>query len=78
MVQFILTEEQLNCLQAAVAAGSEEYVALSKGRRFGAKVLRPEPIAVDCDLPIATRLPAIAEVLCPDIVEEIRAAIERA
>jgi hypothetical protein len=53
-------------------------MALSKGRRFGTKVLRPEPIAIDCDLTIATRLLAIAEVLCPDIVKDIRAAIERA
>jgi hypothetical protein len=77
MVDLILTETQLACLKAAVTIGSEESAALGRGVRFGRKLFSPEPFAVKCTREIATRLLAVAARFCPDVVSEIRAAIEQ-
>jgi hypothetical protein len=39
-------------------------------------VVSPEPIAVICAVDVATRLLTVAQKSCPDIVPEIRAALE--
>jgi hypothetical protein len=44
---------------------------------LGSKLFSPEPCAVRCTLAIAMRLLAVAKRSCPDVVPEIRAAIER-
>lgn len=77
MVELILSEAQLACLKAAVTIGSEESAALGRGVRFGNKVLSPEPFALRCPREIANRLLSVAKRSCPDVVPEIRAAIER-
>jgi hypothetical protein len=77
MVELILSEAQLACLKAAVTIGSEESAALGRGVRFGNKVLSAEPFAVRCPREIANRLLSVAKRSCPDVVPEIRAAIER-
>ena len=77
MVELIVTEDQLACLKAVVPVGSDEAMALNRGERFGTRVLSPEPIAVKCTPEIAIRLMAVAEQACPDVVPEIRAAIEQ-
>jgi len=77
MVDLILTATQLACLKAAVTIGSEESAALGRGIRFGSKRFSPEPFAVKCTREIATRLLAVATRFCPDVVPEIRAAIEQ-
>ncbi len=64
-------------MKAAVTIGSEESAALGRGVRFGNKVLSPEPFAVRCPREIANRLLSVAKRSCPDVVPEIRAAIER-
>ena len=64
MVELILSEAQLACLKAAVTVGSEELFS-------------PEPFAVTCTREIAERLLTVARRSCPDIVPQIRAAIER-
>ena len=45
--------------------------------RFGKKVLSPEPFAVKCTRAIAHRLLSVAKRSRPDVVPEIRAAIEQ-
>jgi hypothetical protein len=77
MVELILSEPQLACLKAAVTIGSEESAALGRSVRFGNKVLSPEPFAVRCTREIANRLLTVAKRSCPDVVPEIRAAIEQ-
>jgi hypothetical protein len=77
IVKLILTEAQLTCLKAAVTIGSEESAVLGQGVRFGSNLIRPEPFAVKCTSAIAMRLLAVAERFCPDVVPEIRAAMER-
>jgi hypothetical protein len=77
MVDLILTEAQLDCLKAAAAIGSEESAALGRGVRFGSKLFSPEPFVVKRPRAIATRLLAVAERFCSDVVPEIRAAIEQ-
>ena len=77
MIQLILSEAQLACLKTAVTVGSEESAALGRGVRFGSKVFSPEPFAVRCTREIATRLLSIAGRFCPDVVPQIRAAIEQ-
>jgi len=77
MVDLILTATQLACLKAAVTIGSEESAALGRGIRFGSKRFSPEPFAVKCTREIATRLLAVATRFCPDVVPEIRTAIEQ-
>jgi hypothetical protein len=77
MVELILSEAQLGCLKAAVTIGSEESAALGRGVRIGNKVLSPEPFAVRCAREIANRLLTVAKRSCPDVVPEIRAAIEQ-
>ena len=77
MVELILSEAQLACLKAAVTVGSEESAALGRGTGFGAKLFSPEPFAVKCTREIAERLLTVARRSCPDIVPEIRAAIEQ-
>jgi hypothetical protein len=74
MVELILSEPQLACLKAAVTIGSEKSAALGRG---GNKVLSPEPFAVRCTREIATRLLPGAKRSCPDVVSQIRAAIEQ-
>jgi len=77
MVEIIVSDEQLRCLEAAVASGSAESAALAKGERLGSSsVVSPEPIAVLCTVEVATRLLTVAQESCPDIVPEIRAALE--
>src|SRR2546430_13351769 len=78
MVEFILTEPQLVRLKADVTTGSAESAALEAGKRFGSAVFSPEPIAVKCTFAIATRLLAVANRSCPEVVPKIRAAIEQA
>ena len=77
MVELILSEAQLACLKAAVTVGSEESAALGRGTGFGAKLFSPEPFAVRCTREIAERLLTVARRFCPDVVPEIRAAIEQ-
>ena len=77
MVVLILSEPQLACLKAAVTIGSETSAALGWEVRFGNKVLSPEPFAVRCTREIANRLLTVAKRSCPDVVPEIRAAIEQ-
>jgi hypothetical protein len=77
MVELILSEAQLACLKTTVTIGSEEAAALGRGVRFGNKVLSPEPFAVRCTRQIANRLLSVAKRSCPDVVPEIRAAIEQ-
>jgi hypothetical protein len=77
MVEFILAESQLDCLKVAVAVGSEESAALGRAVRFGSKLFSPEPFAVKCTREIASRLLRVAERFCPDVVPEIRAAIQQ-
>ena len=77
MVELILSEPQLACLKAAVTIGSEKSAALGRGVRFGNKVLSPEPFAVRCTREIANRLLTGAKRSCPDVVSQIRAAIEQ-
>jgi hypothetical protein len=77
MVELILSEAQLARLKAAVTIGSEESAALGRAVRFGNKVLSPEPFAVKCPRVIANRLLSVAKRSCPDVVPEIRAAIEQ-
>ena len=78
MVELILTEPQLVRLKAGVTNGSAESAALEAGRRFGSEVFSPEPIAVKCTFGVATRLLAVANRFCPEVVPKIRAAIEQA
>jgi hypothetical protein len=73
----ILSQAQLACLKAAVTIGSEDSAALGRGVRFGNKVLSPELFAVKCTRQIANRLLAVAKRHCPEVVPEMRAAIER-
>jgi len=77
MVELILSEAQLACLKAAVTVGSEESAALGRGTGLGAKLFSPEPFAVKCTREIAERLLTVARRSCPDVVPEIRAAIEQ-
>ena len=77
MVELILSEGQLACLKAAVTVGSEESAALGRGLRVGSKLFSPETFAVKCTLEIADRLLAVALRFCPDVVPEIRAAIQQ-
>ena len=56
---------------------SEEAEALERGVRFGKRVLSPAPIAVLCTREIANRLLDVAQRSCPDVVSEIRAAIDQ-
>jgi hypothetical protein len=77
MVELILSEAQLARLKAAVTIGSEESATLGRAVRFGNKVLSPEPFAIRCTRQIANRLLSVAKRSCPDVVPEIRAAIEQ-
>ena len=77
MVELVITEKQLELLNAAVASGSEEAEILAHGRHFGGPVFKPEPIAFSCSLKIARRLLTVAQQACPDLVPEIHAAMER-
>jgi hypothetical protein len=77
MVDLILSEAQLACLKTVVTIGSEESAALGRAVRFGSKLLSPEPFAFKCTREIATRLLTLAQRFCPDIVPDIRAAIEQ-
>lgn len=74
----IVTEQQLACLKAAVPLDSEESAALNRAQRFGSGVAGPEPIAVICTLVTAGRLLRVAQRSCPDVVPEIRIAMEQA
>jgi hypothetical protein len=76
MVELILSEAQLACLKAAATIGSEESAALGRGVRIGNKVLSPGPFVVKCPREIANRLLSVAKRSCPDVVPEIRSAIE--
>jgi hypothetical protein len=77
MVEIILSDDQLRCLKQAVPSDSPEFAALAKGERLGSSsVMSPEPIAVMCASEVATRLLSVAQESCPDIVPEIRAALE--
>jgi hypothetical protein len=64
-------------LKAAVTIGSEESAALGRRVRFGNNVLSPEPFAVRCTREIANRWLTVAKRSRPDVVPEIRAAIEQ-
>jgi len=77
MVELILSEAQLTCLKAAVTVGSEESAALGRGLRVRSKLVTPETFAVKCTREIADRLLAVALLFCPDVVPEIRAAIDQ-
>lgn len=76
MVEILLTEQQLDCLKAAVPFDSEEAQALHRVVRFGSSVVGPKPIAVLCTLVIAARLLKVAKQSCPDVAPEIHAAME--
>jgi len=78
MVEMILTEQQLACLKAAVPLDSEESAALNRGQRFGSRLAGRELTAVNCTLVTAGRLLQVAERSCPDVVSEIRVAMEQA
>jgi hypothetical protein len=76
MVDLILTEAQFDRLKAAVTIGSEESAALGRGVGLGSKLFSPEPFVVKCTREIANRLLSVAQRFCPDVVPEIRAAME--
>jgi hypothetical protein len=78
MVEIILTEQQLNCLKDAAQKDSPERSALGEGEYFTSDVRAPELISVRCPLKTARALLEIARKSCPDLVPEIRAAIEQA
>ena len=79
MVEFILSDAQLDCLKAAVTIGSEESSVLGRSVRFGgSKLFSPEPFAVKCTHAIAMQLLAVAERSCPEVVPAIRTALEQA
>ncbi len=69
--------DKLACLKAAVTIGSEESAALGRSGRFGSELFSPDTFVVKCTREIATRLLAVAERFCSDVVPEIRAAIEQ-
>jgi len=77
MVELILSERQLACLQAAVTVGSEESAVLGRAVGLGSKMFSPEPFVVKCTREIAARLLTVAQRFCRDVVPEIRAAIEQ-
>ena len=77
MVEFILSGAQLACLKAAVTIGSEESAVLGRAMSFSSKLFSPEPFAVQCTRVIAMRLLSVAERFCPNVVPEIRTAIEQ-
>ena len=77
MVEFILSEGQLDCLKAAVTIGSEESAALGRASRLGNKLFNPELFAVKCTREIAHRLLTVAQRFCLDVVPGIHAAIEQ-
>jgi len=77
MIEIILSDEQLRCLKEAVPSGSAESAALEKGERLGSShMVSPEPISVMCAVDVASRLLTAAQESCPDVVPEIRAALE--
>jgi hypothetical protein len=76
MVELILSEAQLACLKAAVTVGSYESAALGRAKGLGA-VFSPEPVVVKCTRAIAERLFTVARRSCPDVMPQIRAAIEQ-
>src|SRR6266576_469833 len=78
MVELILSEAQLACLKAAVTIGSEESAVLGRGMPLGSKLISPELFAVECTSEITNRLLSVARRSCPDMVPEIRAAMEAA
>ena len=65
-------------VKAAVPLDSEESAALNRTQRFGSGVSGPELIAVHCTLVTAGRLFKVAQRSCPDVVPEIRVAMEQA
>ena len=77
MVELILSEAQLTCLKAAVTIGSEESAVLGRAISFGSKLFKPELFAIKCPSEIAARLLRVAERFCPDVVPDIRAAIQQ-
>jgi hypothetical protein len=78
MVEIILSEQQLACLKDAVPTDSDESAALQTGETFGSGVVSPAPIALKCTFEVAARLLTVAQQSCPDVVPEIRAAMEEA
>jgi hypothetical protein len=78
LVEIILTAVQLTCLKDAVPAAADERLTLDRGEFFTGSVNTPELISVKCTLEIARALLDIARKSCPDLVPEIRAAIEQA
>lgn len=77
MVELILSEGQLGCMKAAVTVGSDESGVLGRAVSFGSKLFKPEVFAVRCTREIADRLLTVALRFCPDVVPEIRAAIQQ-
>jgi len=68
----------LSCLKDAAQKDSPERAALSAGEYFTGGVKAPLLISVRCPLETARALLEIAKQSCPELVPEIRAAIEPA
>ena len=77
MVDLILSEPQRTCLKAAVTVGSVACAVLGRAVSFGSKLFKPELFVVKCTREIADRLIAVARRFCPDVVPDIRTAIQQ-
>ena len=75
MVEFILSDAQLDCLKAAVTIGSEESSVLGRSVRIGSQLFSSAKFVVKCTRVIAMRLLAVAERSWADVVPAIRTAI---
>lgn len=76
MVEFILTESQLNCLKAAVPFGSEEFESLEAGHRLEPNAMDQPRIVISCTAEVASRLLDMAKRFCADVIAPIRTALE--
>ena len=76
MVEFILTESQLNCLKAAVPFGSQEFESLEAGHRLEPNAMGQPRIAINCTAEVASSLLGMAKRFCADVIVQIRTAVE--
>ena len=76
MVEFILTESQLNCLKAAVPFGSQEFESLEAGHRLDPNMPGQPRIVISCTAEVATRLLGMAKRFCADVIVPIRTVLE--
>jgi len=77
MVEVVLSEGQLACLNAAVTVGSEESAVLGRGVRIGSQLFSSEKFVIKCTHEIAMRLLTVAERFCSDAAPGFRGAIQQ-